>query len=79
MSKKKKQLIQQERLREFGHQEQDHYEEILIGNEWFVKMWNGGNKKWQVAVYSQDSFKRYKTLSGKNEEEERRDNFFKEI
>lgn len=60
MSKKKKKQIQQDRLKEFEHQTEDHYEERKIGDKWFIKMWNGGTNKWQVAIYSEESYSRYK-------------------
>lgn len=58
--------IQQERLHEFDHQELDHYEEKRIGNEWFIKNFNGGTGEWQVSVYSPESYKRYKAFSEKD-------------
>lgn len=39
------------------------YEEKHIGDKWYVKHFNGITGKWQVAVYSEDSFRRYKTYS----------------
>ena len=58
MSKQKKLLRQQELLKNF---EGDFYQEKKINDKWYVKMWNGGTKRWQVAIYSEDSFKRYKS------------------
>lgn len=65
----KKQRIERqiELLKEFV-QDKDHYEEKKVGNSWYVKMWNGSGGagrrgKWQVAVYSDESFKKYKDFS----------------
>jgi len=53
---------QQDRLAQFD-QEVDHYEEKDMGGEIWVKMWNGGTKRWQVAIFSPESFKKYKAYS----------------
>lgn len=39
------------------------YEEKFIDDKWYVKSFNGGTKKWQVAIYSIDAYKRYKGYS----------------
>ena len=39
------------------------YQEKHIGNEWFIKHWDGRLKEWTVAKYSEDSFQRYKNYS----------------
>lgn len=67
MSKKKKlerRKRQEELLKNFDG---DFYQEKKIGNEWFVKHYNGNTDRWQVAVYSQDSFQRYKIFSENKE------------
>ena len=68
MSSKNKQLKRLERqnglLQEFS-QEEDHYEEKKIGENWYVKNWNGGTKRWQVAIYSNASFRKYKGFQEK--------------
>lgn len=73
MSKKsrqiKRQIRQLELLKEFAHQVGDFYEEKRVGDNWYVKMYNGGSDKWQVAVYSSSSFRRYKNFQGATEEE----------
>lgn len=38
----------------------DKYQEKEINGFWLVKMWNGDNEKWQVAIYTQESFENYK-------------------
>ena len=40
------------------------YAEKRVGDKWYVRQYNGGTKRWQVAVYTLDSFKRYKAFSG---------------
>lgn len=60
MNKKQRKLKEhQDRLSQFD-QEYDHYEEKDMGSEWWVKMWNGGTKRWQVAIFSPQSFQKYK-------------------
>ncbi len=55
--KKQKRLARQmELLKNF---EGDFYQEKKVGDEWYVKSWNGGTKRWQVSIYSQESFDRY--------------------
>ncbi len=68
MNKLKKLQIQQDRLKEFSHQEQDHYEERKVGNEWYIKSWNGGTNRWQVSVYSEQSYRRYKSYGEQKRE-----------
>lgn len=65
---KKKNNKHIDRLQEFNHQEQDHYEERKIGDEWYIKRWNGGSKEWQVAVYSEKSYRAYKTYTDRNKD-----------
>ena len=60
MTKKKKKQNQEKQLELLKNFEGDFYQEKRVGNVWLVKMWNGSNKKWQVAVYSLESYKRYK-------------------
>lgn len=45
--------------------EDSGYEEKRVGDQVYVKMWNGDAEVWQVAVFSMESFKRYKTYSKK--------------
>lgn len=42
----------------------DFYQEKQVDDEWYIKMWNGGTNKWQVAVYSDKSYKNYKKFQG---------------
>jgi len=63
MASKKKQLERQQRQIELlSHFEGDYYQEKKVGNEVYVKMWNGGTNKWQVAVFTPQSFKKYKSF-----------------
>lgn len=59
-NKLKRRLRQQELLKNF---EGDFYQEKKIGENWLVKSWNGTVGRWQVGVYSEDSFRRYKEFS----------------
>ena len=36
------------------------YMETWVNGFWLVKQWNGGTEQWQVAIYTESSFKRYK-------------------
>ena len=78
MSKKKqleRQAKQQELLKNF---EGDFYQEKKVGDEWLIKMWNGGNEKWQVAKFSEVAYKKYKAFGVAKQEEEEMENQFKE-
>ena len=44
--------------------EDNGYEEKLVNGFYLVKSQNGDTKKWQVGLYTRDSFKRYKDFSG---------------
>ncbi len=44
----------------FSHQVRDFYEEKQVGDKWYVKQYNGNQDKWQVAIYSNESFRKYK-------------------
>ena len=54
---------QEELLQEFSHQDIDHYEERQVGSEWFIKSWNRGTGRWQVSIYSNESYRRYKSFN----------------
>ncbi len=62
-------VIHDERLKEFIDQTTDHYEEKHIGDLWHIKHWNGSNHKWQVSIYTEDSFKRYKGYKISNDKQ----------
>lgn len=47
----------------------DFYQERKVGDNWYVKMWNGGTNKWQVAVFTIASFNNYKAFSSQRKEE----------
>ena len=72
-AKLKRQLRQIELLKNF---EGDYYQEKKVGNEWLVKMYNGGTGKWQVAVFSESSFRKYKSFDRAMEEQEELDEKF---
>lgn len=77
-AKKQERLARQIELLKNFEQEEDHYEEKKIGNEWYIKMWNGGTNKWQVAIFNEISFKKYKAFDRAEEETEELDEKFKE-
>ena len=64
MPSKAKRIARQELLLKevFSHQIGDFYEEKQVGDKWYIKMYNRGSDRWIVAIYSNDSFRRYKTF-----------------
>ena len=75
-AKKLKRLARQaELLKNF---DEDHYQEKKVGDKWYVKQWNGNSKRWQVAIFSETSYKKYKQFAQARKEEEEMDNQFKE-
>mgnify|MGYP001559221659 CR=1 FL=1 len=42
------------------HFDGDFYQEKQVENSWYVKQYNGNNDRWQVAVYTNQSFRNYK-------------------
>jgi hypothetical protein len=77
MSSKAKQL--ERRLRQIEllkNFEGDFYQEKKVGNEWLIKMWNGGTHKWQVAVFSESSFRKYKSFDRATQKQEELDEKF---
>ena len=61
MSKQQKKIEEQNRRLTFFDQEEDHYAEKKIGVEWRIKSYNGGTGRWQVSIYSERSYKNYKS------------------
>ena len=72
--KKARRLARQIELLKNFSQEEDHYEEKKIGDKWYIKSWNGGTKRWQVAIFGEGSFGNYKAFSDIRREEEELDN-----
>jgi hypothetical protein len=60
--KLRRQQEQQRRLAIFV-QDYDHYEEREINGEIWVKQYDAANHNWIVAIYSRESFRRYKNFS----------------
>ena|ERR1035437_121077 len=59
-AKKQKRLERQnELLKNF---EGDFYQEKKVGDEWYIKSYNGGTKRWQVSIYSEISYNNYKSF-----------------
>jgi len=55
-SKKYYRETRQEFLLSFFEEESGYYEKPINGF-WLIKQWNGDKKCWQVAIYSQESYK----------------------
>ena len=62
--KKKLNKQRQNFLLSFFDKESD-YSEKQVNGFWLVKQWNDGLKEFQVAIYTEESFKKYKELYGK--------------
>lgn len=58
--------------------EGDFYQEKKVGDGWYVKSFNGGTKRWQVSIYSQESFNKYSAFKKVKRDEEELENSFKE-
>jgi len=58
--KQKKQSTRNKFLLSFFSE--DKYQEKEVNGFWLVKQFNSGNGKWQVAVYTKESFKSYKNF-----------------
>lgn len=67
-TKKEKRRARQEEL--LKHFDGDFYQEKKIGEQWFVKQWNGNSNKWQVAIFSEQSFNKYKQFNEAHEQNE---------
>ena len=48
------------RLNLFAHQLHDHYEELTIGDDVYVKRWDNRKQAWTVIHYTVKSFQGYK-------------------
>jgi len=59
--KEDRKKIREERLKLFN-QEEDHYEELHIGDKWYIKMLLRMKYKemWTVAEYSEQAYNNYK-------------------
>ena len=44
------------------------YEEKQVNGFWLVKQWNGNTKDWQVAIYTNQSFTKYKEFTDKGKQ-----------
>ena len=62
---------QEERLKKFTG---DFYQEKQIGSDWWVKSYNGATKRWQVAVYTEQSYRKYKNFQAQREPKRRKEN-----
>ena len=57
--KKLERLARQQKL--LAMFEGDFYQEKKVGNEWCIKSYNGGTGRWQVSIFSEISYKKYKS------------------
>jgi hypothetical protein len=44
------------------------YQEKQVNGFWLVKQFNGNTKSWQVAIFTNDSFRNYKDYTEKNKQ-----------
>ena len=54
--KEQRRKRQEELLKNF---EGDFYQEKKVRNQWLVKQYNRNTERWQVAIYSEESFRKY--------------------
>lgn len=74
--KKQKRLERQlELLKMF---EGDFYQEKQVGNEWYIKSFNGGTGRWQVSIYSGVAYRRYKSFDRAKQDGEELDEQFEQ-
>lgn len=66
VQKEAKRQLQQQLLGMFD-QDKDHYEEKRVGNDVYIKMFNGTTQRWQVARYSKKSYQRYSAMRAAHE------------
>jgi hypothetical protein len=58
----------------------DEYTELPLNGFWLVKSFDGGfNQRWQVSIYSQETFKVYKEFNEARAEERKQVKFFDDI
>jgi len=62
--KKERNRIRQQFLLSFFENE-PKYQEQNINGFWLIKQFNGNTEKWQVGIYTEDTFKRYKEWSNR--------------
>ena len=43
--------------------EGDFYQEKKVGENWYIKSFNGSTERWQVSIYSEQSFGKYKAYT----------------
>ena len=75
LAKQKRLERQNELLKNFTG---DYYQEKRVGDEWYIKSWNGGTKRWQVSVYSEKSYQGYKAFNQARKEGKELDDKFEE-
>jgi len=39
----------------------DDYKELEVNGYWLIKHWNGVQKAWRVSIFTQETFKNYKS------------------
>lgn len=80
MTEAKKKRLRERQIELLKMFKGDFYQVMQVGNEWYIKSWNGGTNKWQVSVYSDVSYKKYKSFDlEKAREEKELDKKFKDI
>jgi len=64
MTETKKQKLRERQIELLKMFDGDFYQEKQVDNEWYIKSWNGGTNKWQVSIYSEVAYRRYKSFNG---------------
>ncbi len=70
--KKLEKLARQEKL--LALFEGDFYQEKKVGDEWYIKSYNGGTCRWQVSIYSEVSYRNYKSFNAERPEKRKKEN-----
>lgn len=62
MTEAKKKRLRERQIELLKMFEGDFYQEKQVGDEWYIKSWNAGTQRWQVASYPESSYRRYKSF-----------------
>lgn len=62
MTEAKKKRMRERQVELLKNFQGDFYQEKKVGDEWYIKSFNGGTGRWQVSVYSETSYRRYKSF-----------------
>ena len=55
------------------------YQEKQVNGFWLIKNWNGNTNNWQVSIFPEESFKKYKTAQTQFKELKEQENHLESI